>query len=854
MRNQQNWEINSEENDMSDLGRLLNESILIQPRKLVLSAWHGHVPFAVWLIGTLKPRAIVELGTQKGGSYLAFCEAVLENRLNTKCYAVDTWKGDEYAGFYGEDIFLELADYHDQNYGSFSRLLRMTFDEAVKYFGDKSIDLLHIDGFHTYEVVKHDFETWLPKVSERGIVLFHDINVREQGFGVWKLWEELKALYPTIEFEHSHGLGVLFMSEELLPEAQGVFTAWRNDSDRVFIKRLFARLGQYILQQYEIGDFKLTISECNGQIATLNQALAQHDGQIAGLNQAVGERDAKIVDLRRSVSEHEMQLEDREGQITALKQMVAEAEKFAQKTALLASERERLATEASHLRGRLAELEPAVEEKDHQIFELRHSESYRFGLFCTWPLRKIWTMMKNPKQLSFLPRRLSGSSKHKEARRSILASALLPSGPRHLYRMAKAIHRHLPLPESWRVPLKQWVKGRLSGESPRTFPHNASIGAIKAARFRSLLPLRVYTAPRSGSCVNLVTDSVNAGSLFGGVATSIIFSALLAEKKGAKLRIITRTEKANEWNVRHVLECNSINWTKNIDFVFADIFNERVETEIGDRDFFVTTSWWTTSSVLRSIPEERVFYLLQEDERMFYPYGDDYLLCTELLKNSKLTFIINTKLLYDHFVESGFWNIRDRGIWFEPSFDIRTFFRESRGPREKKKFFFYARPNNLRNLFYRGLDAIERAVSLGTLELDGWELYFVGIDVPNVQFGSSYHPHRIGNVSWAEYGALVRGMDLALCLMYSPHPSYPPLDLAASGAVVVTNRFGQKKNLDMYSKNILCSDLDVDSLAAGIAQAVSLLADDAQREQNYRDSRFMRHWRASFEPILSRLD
>ena len=81
----------------------------------------------------------------------------------------------QHVGFYGEEVYETLQRYHDKRYGAFSRLVRSTFDEAVGYFTDGSIDLLHIDGVHTYESVQHDFETWLPKLSEprRGALARH---------------------------------------------------------------------------------------------------------------------------------------------------------------------------------------------------------------------------------------------------------------------------------------------------------------------------------------------------------------------------------------------------------------------------------------------------------------------------------------------------------------------------------------------------------------------------------------------------------------------------------------------------------------------------------------------------------
>lgn len=283
------------------LRNLINESMLIKPNRVVSpDAWVGHIPFGASLITVLRPRIFVELGTHTGNSYLTFCQAVVENKLDTKCYAVDTWLGDEHSAYYGEDVFRDLNEYHEQRYARFSRLMRMTFDEAAPYFSDGSIDLLHIDGLHTYEAVKHDFETWLPKASERGVILFHDINVRARGFGVWKLWEELKERYPSIEFDHSYGLGVLFCGKGL--HTAPLVSQGSGGEAPFSLNRLFAHLGQGILNQYEISLLKTAVAESEAQISTLNQAVAERNGQISTLNQAVAERDGQISSLYNSTS------------------------------------------------------------------------------------------------------------------------------------------------------------------------------------------------------------------------------------------------------------------------------------------------------------------------------------------------------------------------------------------------------------------------------------------------------------------------------------------------------------------------------------------------------------------------
>ena len=230
-------------NDLASDFRALLPALAV-PRVITSPApWAGHTPFAMWLVTNHKPGVLVELGTYSGISYLALCQSIEAGALNTRCFAVDTWGGDEHAGFYGEHIYQTLRSNHDPYYTAFSTLLRKTFDEAVSDFADGSIDLLHIDGLHTYDAVRHDFETWLPKLSARAIVLFHDIEVRRDDFGVWRFWSEVQKSYPSLSFAHSHGLGVLFVGPDSLSSLLSLGLDPRKPDSVMHVQKVFAALG-----------------------------------------------------------------------------------------------------------------------------------------------------------------------------------------------------------------------------------------------------------------------------------------------------------------------------------------------------------------------------------------------------------------------------------------------------------------------------------------------------------------------------------------------------------------------------------------------------------------------------------
>lgn len=222
-----------------------HDAAFMQPYHLQHPApWAGHIPFAAWIIAVQRPDVFVELGTFTGISYLSFCQSIVENKTGTRAWAVDTWQGDIHTGAYDDSTYNGLRKVHDPYYLGFSTLLRMMFDEALGHFADGSVDLLHIDGLHTYEGVKNDFDTWLPKLSRRGVILFHDTNVYLPEFGVHRLWAELSPHYPSLHFAHSNGLGVLLVGPDQPAELLAICDAQQQaaqDNARTFFGSLGAR-------------------------------------------------------------------------------------------------------------------------------------------------------------------------------------------------------------------------------------------------------------------------------------------------------------------------------------------------------------------------------------------------------------------------------------------------------------------------------------------------------------------------------------------------------------------------------------------------------------------------------------
>ncbi len=379
------------------------------------SAWYGHLPFASWIMRAARPSVFVELGTHAGISYTGFCEAVLSCHLPTRCVAIDSWQGDEHAGFYGESVYEEFSRFHDQRFAGFSRLLRCRFDQALERFPDAhpdgsrergsegGIDLLHIDGRHLLRDITEDFQGWLPKLSRRAVVLLHDTNVRERDFGVWRFWETLRGSYPSFEFLHAHGLGVLAVGTEA-PEA--VLALCRLDGEAAgLLRERFALAGErwereyaltqrdrhvshLLAEQVDAGALRAQIESLAGEGAALSAKLVQADAFLRAQAVELGLARSALADARAAhhAATRQGSALARLAESEAEAARVLQAERDQARAALTAQARE-TQQQVRELRAayerRLREGDAALALRTHEMALLRGSFFWRL----TAPLR-----------------------------------------------------------------------------------------------------------------------------------------------------------------------------------------------------------------------------------------------------------------------------------------------------------------------------------------------------------------------------------------------------------------------------------------------------------------------------------
>jgi len=384
-----------------------------------------------------------------------------------------------------------------------------------------------------------------------------------------------------------------------------------------------------------------------------------------------------------------------------------------------------------------------------------------------------------------------------------------------------------------------------------------------ASKFQPYKPLFISVDESRGAApkLQILLPSLKQEHATGGPNTAFVLGVLLA-RRGIRVGFVSCTVSPDRdlGPIRNHLQTLTGFRPEDLSIELADASDPAKPLRIGHNDVFLATAWWTAQpahSVLSQTKSSRFYYLIQDFEPIFYSLSENWCQAVETYDFDHVP-IVNTTLLRDYLRDAAIGRFADhafadRALVFEPAVDKTLFHVESKARRMPRRLLFYARPNIAqRNLFGMGVAALRAGVTAGLFGDAGWEFLGIGENFDAVSLGRGYKLVPAPWLDLAAYAAQMRSADLLLSLMLSPHPSYPPLEMAACGGTVVTTVYGSKtaRRLAELSPNIIGVDPSIEALVWGLQRALLRSADAASSAVPID---LPETWQQSLESVLPRL-
>lgn len=423
-----------------------------------------------------------------------------------------------------------------------------------------------------------------------------------------------------------------------------------------------------------------------------------------------------------------------------------------------------------------------------------------------------------------------------------------------------------------RMSARRWLphRARLGASPPVALVPRGDLaglqGTAPGAVAEKIAPLAFAVSDDAPARVNILIPTIDLEHFFGGYIAKFNLARRLAER-GVRVRVVTVDPVGplpGSWG-RQLESYHGLEGVlERIEIAFG---RESQGLEVSRGDRFIATTWWTAHiahSSLRSLrsPEpDRFLYLIQEYEPFTFPMGSYAALASGSYMLDHVA-LFSTELLRDYFRRHRI-GVYARGVAegdamsvvFENAIttvDPPT--ADELAGRRPRKLLFYSRPepHAARNMFELGVLGLRRAVERGAFEGD-WSLEGIGSLEKGrpIALGDGTNLRLSARSGQHAYAGVLRDHDVGLALMYTPHPSLVPIEMASAGMLTVTNSFENKtpQRMAEISPNLITVEPTVDGLAAGLAAAAGGVEDVEARIRG-SNVRWSRDWNRSFDDEL----
>jgi hypothetical protein len=314
--------------------------------------------------------------------------------------------------------------------------------------------------------------------------------------------------------------------------------------------------------------------------------------------------------------------------------------------------------------------------------------------------------------------------------------------------------------------------------------------------------------------------------VYGGIATALRFAHELYQN-GNRVRISTISDSSNISRVELLEVAKSLNIEQEAaNEIFGDISNLTIE--ISEGDILIATAWWTEVAGRNAINSSgfqncEIIYFIQDFECLFYPAGSDYAAALETYSDADFLLVNSVPLanyLSENIVSESMSS--QRSITFQPEHlfkhDVVDYPVTSDPEIGPIRILLYGRPSTPRNLFELAIKSLDKITTVNKTK--SFEIISVGELHEDVTLSTGIKVKSLGALSGQDYKIQISEADIGLSLMLSPHPSYPPLEMAALGLTTVSNDFLGYKKAYLSSMGIHVAEPSLKSIVAKLQELI----------------------------------
>ncbi len=289
-----------------------------------------------------------------------------------------------------------------------------------------------------------------------------------------------------------------------------------------------------------------------------------------------------------------------------------------------------------------------------------------------------------------------------------------------------------------------------------------------------------------------------------------------------------------------------------------DRYDRAESVPLHEKDVFLATTWWSAhvaEAARRRTNKAAFFYLIQEFEPFTFAMGSWYATAMESYSFPHHA-LFSTDLLQDYFraEQLGVFSTESAGRTSSRAFSnaIVDGAKHSsppaihqKGRQDIRRLLFYARPepHANRNMFEMGIASLIGAIQQEVFPANEWEFIGIGSASADFELHGGATLRMVGKMGLNDYYSFLQTVDVGLALMFTPHPSLVPLDMASFGVATVTNTCLNKDAaaLRAISPNLIPAPPTIAGIVKGL-EAAGKLAQEQPRPERVGQVKWAMTW------------